>query len=93
MKNKSILNNSIFNKFIILLLICICITFILLNKFTSMEDFTPLSIEYNEQKALSRTKLQFLLNEYESTDKCKHGYIQPSNSCMYSHNTNFYPTY
>jgi len=82
---------STFNISVIVFLILMCITFILLDKYTSIEEFTPLSIEYSEGKALSRTKLQFLLNDYETTDTCRRGYTQPSNPCSYSYNTNFYP--
>jgi len=88
---ESLFNKKTFTYSIITLIIASCILFILLNKYTGMEEFSPLSIEYSEKKALSRTKLQCLINEYESTDNCKQGYIQPSNSCTYSFNTNFYP--
>lgn len=70
---------SICNICIISFIIVCCVTYIILNKYTNMEEFSPLSIEYNDNKAFSRSKLQFLINEYESTDNCKQGYIQPSN--------------
>lgn len=70
-------NNSI-NICIIVSIILTGIIFIILNKYTNMEEFSPLSIEYKTEKATSRNKLQFMIDEYESSDMCNQGYIQPT---------------
>ena len=72
------INNNLYNIGIISFIIVAGIIFIILNKYTNIEEFSPLSFEYNEKKTISRNKLQFLINDYESTDNCKQGYIQPT---------------
>ena len=44
-----------------------------------------------DNKTKDRLKLQFLINKYEDNYSCCNGYHQPSNSCAFSFNTNFYP--
>ena len=83
--------SKLFYIIIIILILLSGITYIILSRY--YEDFSPLSNEYNEKKALSRTRLQFLINKSESLKGCNTGYIQPSNPCTQSFNTNFYPQY
>ena len=81
-------NNKLYY-IIIALIILGSITFIIINKHTYTEEFSPLSMEYNQKKTASRTKLQYLINKFEAPNNCGTGYIQPSNVCNYSLNTNF----
>ncbi len=90
-KTKSI--TDLFYKIMIILILLAGISYIIVSRFIYIEDFAPLSHTYSENKALSRTRLQFLINRFESHKRCNDGYIQPSNPCTHSYNTNFYPHY
>ena len=55
----------------------------------SFSDYMNLNDVDNKTK--DRLKLQFLINKYEDNFSCCNGYHQPSNTCAFSFNTNFYP--
>lgn len=95
MKKNTILNkkgNNILSIILISLIILGCVIIICLKK-QKNEHFMSISETYNKRKTLDRIKLQYLVNKYENCNRCDLGYIQPSNPCTYSLNTNFYPLY
>jgi hypothetical protein len=95
MKKYSLLNKKtkyILSIFTILFLIVGCVIIIYFNK-QYYEPFMSISETYNKKKTLDRIKLQYLVNKYENCNRCDLGYIQPSNPCTHSFNTNFNPLY
>ena len=92
MRKKTTTFFDLFYKIMTILIILAGITYIIIN-LVYTEGFSSLSHSYSENKALSRTNLQFLLNRFESQKRCGSGYIQPSNPCNHSYNTNFYTSY
>lgn len=44
-----------------------------------------------DRKTVDRLKLQNLINKYETNYTCCNGYSEPSNTCAFSFNTDFYP--
>ena len=95
MKKNTFLNKKtkyILSVFLILVIITGCIVVIYLNKQYN-EHFMSISETYNKKKTLDRIKLQYLVNKYEDCNRCDLGYIQPSNPCTHSFNTNFNPLY
>jgi hypothetical protein len=80
---------------IVIWLICIAIllSVVFYYKRTNIQESFYQQINQNaiDKKMIDRLKLQTLINKYESNYKCCNGYHQPSNSCSFSFNTNFYP--
>ena len=75
-------NNKIVNilhYIIISFIILGCIIFIIWSKYSLKENFSPISIEYDNKKKINRKKLQCLIDKFEKTNNCRPGYIQPVN--------------
>jgi hypothetical protein len=73
------------------LIVAIVISLVYYNITGKNEHFSQISTTDIQQRNTDRTKLQILINKYESKSKCCEGYHQPINTCKFSFNTSEAP--
>ena len=55
------------------------------------ESFSSIYKFEKDNNTINRLDLQYAINAHEQGTICGTSYIQPSNACSFSYNTNFYP--